>query len=228
MITDPATILVVDDEPPIRRLLRATLTAHEHRVVEAATAREALSLLRHERPDLMLLDLGLPDMDGQAVIHAVRAESAVPILVLSSRAGEADKVAALDAGADDYVTKPFGAEELLARIRAALRHRLQQQGVQPVFESGDLSVDLVHRRVRARGQEVHLSPKEYDILEQFVLHAGKVLTHRHLLRAVWGRDSADPQYLRVYIRQLRQKLEADPEQPAHILTEPGVGYRLLA
>jgi len=227
MITDPATILVVDDEPPIRRLLRATLGAHQHRVVEAATAREALSLLRHERPDLMLLDLGLPDMDGQALIHAVRAESAVPIVVLSSRGGEADKVAALDAGADDYVTKPFGAEELLARIRAALRHRLQQQGAQPAFESGDLAVDLVHRRVRARGQAVHLSPKEYDILEQFVLHAGKVLTHRHLLRAVWGRDSADPQYLRVYIRQLRQKLEADPEQPAHILTEAGVGYRLL-
>jgi two-component system, OmpR family, KDP operon response regulator KdpE len=227
VIADPVTILVVDDEPPMRRLLKATLTAHQHRVLEAATAREALSLMRHERPDLILLDLGLPDLDGQALLQAIRAESAVPVVVLSSRGGEADKVAALDGGADDYVAKPFGAEELLARIRAALRHRLAQQGAQPAFESGDLAVDLVHRRVRARGEEVHLSPKEYDLLEQFVLHAGKVLTHRHLLRAIWGRDSADPQYLRVYVRQLRQKLEADPEQPVHIITEAGVGYRLL-
>jgi len=226
MITDPATILIVDDEPAIRRLLRVTLTAHEHRVVEAATGKEALALLRHERPDLILLDLGLPDLDGLEVIKAIRPESAVPIVVLSSRGEEAAKVAALDGGADDYVTKPFGAEELLARIRAALRHRVQQQGAQPAFQSGDLFVDLVHRVVRAREQEVRLSPKEYDILEQLVLHAGKVLTHRHLLRAVWGRETADPQYLRVYIRQLRQKLEADPEQPHHILTEPGVGYRL--
>ena len=226
MTTDPATILVVDDEPPIRRLLRTTLGAHEHRVVEAPTGREALALLRHERPDLVLLDLGLPDMDGQELIGAIRAESAVPIVVLSSRGDEAAKVAALDGGADDYVTKPFGAEELLARIRAALRHRVQQQGGLPLFQSGDLSVDLVRRSVRAKGQEIKLSPKEYDILEQFVLHAGKVLTHRHLLRAVWGRETADPQYLRVYVRQLRQKLEGDPEQPRHILTEPGVGYRL--
>jgi two-component system KDP operon response regulator KdpE len=226
MTTDPATILVVDDEPPIRRLLRTTLGAHEHRVVEAPTAKEALSLLRHERPDLVLLDLGLPDMDGQALIAAIRAESAVPIVVLSSRGDEGAKVAALDGGADDYVTKPFGAEELLARIRAALRHRVQQQGGPPLFQSGDLAVDLVRRLVRAHGQEIKLSPKEYDILEQFVLHAGKVLTHRHLLRAVWGRETADPQYLRVYVRQLRQKLESDPEQPRHILTEPGVGYRL--
>lgn len=226
MTTDPASILVIDDEPPIRRLLRITLTAHEHRVIEAATAREALSLLRHEKPDLVLLDLGLPDMDGQALIRAIRAESAVPILVLSSRGEEATKVQALDAGADDYVTKPFGAEELLARIRAALRHRLQQQGAVPVFESGDLSVDLVRRLVRVSGRDVKLSPKEYDILEQLVVHAGKVLTHRHLLRAVWGRETADPQYLRVYVRQLRQKLESDPQRPGHILTEPGVGYRL--
>lgn len=226
MTTDPASILVIDDEPPIRRLLRITLTAHEHRVIEAASAREALSLLRHEKPDLVLLDLGLPDMDGQALIRAIRAESAVPILVLSSRGEEATKVQALDAGADDYVTKPFGAEELLARIRAALRHRLQQQGAVPVFESGDLSVDLVRRLVRVSGRDVKLSPKEYDILEQLVVHAGKVLTHRHLLRAVWGRETADPQYLRVYVRQLRQKLESDPQRPGHILTEPGVGYRL--
>jgi len=226
MTADPATILVIDDEPPIRRLLRVTLGVDAHRVVEAATARDGLALLRHERPDLILLDLGLPDMDGQALIHAIRGESAVPIVVLSSRGDEQAKVAALDGGADDYVTKPFGAEELLARIRAALRHRIQQQGAAPAFESGDLSVDLVLRQVRSRGAEVKLSPKEYDILEQFVLHAGKVLTHRHLLRTVWGRESADPQYLRVYIRQLRQKLEADPERPAHIVTEPGVGYRL--
>jgi len=226
MTADPASILVIDDEPPIRRLLRITLTAHGHRVIEAATAREALSLLRHERPDLVLLDLGLPDMDGQALIGAIRAESAVPIVVLSSRGEEATKVQALDAGADDYVTKPFGAEELLARIRAALRHRLQQQGAMPLFESGDLSVDLVRRLVRVGGEDVKLSPKEYDILEQLVVHAGKVLTHRHLLRAVWGRETADPQYLRVYVRQLRQKLESDPQRPGHILTEPGVGYRL--
>ena len=154
-------------------------------------------------------------------------QSPVPILVLSSRDDEKGKVAAFDEGADDYVTKPFGAEELMARMRAALRHRVQQQGGRQVFQSGDLSVDLVRRIVTARGQEVKLSPKEYDILQQLVLHAGKVLTHRHLLREVWAIDSGgDIQYLRVYISQLRQKLEADPERPVHILTEAGVGYRL--
>ncbi len=227
MTTDRATILVVDDEPPIRRLLRTTLSAQPYRVVEAATGTEGLLLLRHEKPDLVILDLGLPDLDGLEVLRRIRKESPVPVLILSSRDDEKGKVAALDEGADDYVTKPFGAEELMARLRAALRHRLAQQGGRPVFHSGDLSVDLVKRIVTVRGQEIKLSPKEYDILQQFVLHAGKVLTHRHLLREVWGIDSGgDLQYLRVYIRQLRQKLEKDPEQPVHILTEAGVGYRL--
>jgi two-component system KDP operon response regulator KdpE len=225
--TDRATILVVDDEPPIRRFLRTTLAAQPYRVVEAATGAEGLSLLRHEKPDLVILDLGLPDLDGLEVLKRIRKESPVPVLILSSRDDEKGKVAAFDEGADDYVTKPFGVEELMARLRAALRHRLQEQGGRAVFHSGDLSVDLVKRIVTVRGQEIKLSPKEYDILQQFVLHAGKVLTHRHLLREVWGIDSGgDLQYLRVYIRQLRQKLEKDPEQPVHILTEAGVGYRL--
>ena len=227
MTTDAATILIVDDEPPIRRLLRTTLSVQNYRVVEAATGGEGLSLLRHEKPDLVILDLGLPDIDGIEVIHRMRTESPVPILVLSSREDEKGKVAALDLGADDYVTKPFSMEELMARLRTALRHRLQEQGSRPVFRSGDLAVDLVRRIVTVGGQEVKLSPKEYDILQQLVIHAGKVLTHRHLLREVWGLEAGgDIQYLRVYIRQLRQKLEADPEQPRHILTEAGVGYRL--
>jgi two-component system KDP operon response regulator KdpE len=175
----------------------------------------------------MVVDLGLPDIDGLELIRMIRAESPVPIVVLSSRDDEKGKVGALDLGADDYVTKPFGMEELVARLRTALRHRLQQQGGRPLFRSGDLSVDLVRRVVTVRGEEVKLSPKEYDLLQQFVLHAGKVLTHRHLLREVWrDENGGDVQYLRVYVRQLRQKIETDPERPALILTEPGVGYRL--
>jgi two-component system KDP operon response regulator KdpE len=218
---------VVDDEPPIRRLLRNTLAVQDYRVVEAATGKEALDAARREKPDLVVLDLGLPDSDGLDIIRELRARSPVPIVVLSSRGDEKGKVSALDLGADDYVTKPFGIEELMARIRTALRHRLQEQGGRPVFRSGDLSVDLVHRRVSVGEREVKLSPKEYDILQQLVIHAGKVLTHRHLLHEVWGgEESGDVQYLRVFIRQLRQKLEADPERPRHIMTEPGVGYRL--
>ena len=229
MTSDRATVLVIDDEPPIRRLLRTTLAVQDYRVIEAADGREGLSLLRHERPDLLLLDLGLPDIDGLELIRMIRAESPVPIVVLSSREDERGKVEALDLGADDYVTKPFGMEELVARLRAALRHRLQQQGGRPLFHSGDLTVDLVRRIVTVRGEEVKLSPKEYDLLQQFVLHAGKVLTHRHLLREVWKDETGgDVQYLRVYVRQLRQKIETDPERPTHILTEPGVGYRLQA
>jgi len=227
MITDAPAILVVEDEPPIRRLLRTTLTAHDHRVVEASTGAEALSAMRHHRPDLVLLDLGLPDVDGLSLIGRIRDIAPVPIVVLSSRGDEAAKVIALDAGADDYVTKPFGAEELMARLRAALRHRLQQQGAERTFISDDLSVDLVRHLVRKGGEDVKLSPKEYDILEQLVIHAGKVLTHRHLLREVWRDESVDPQYLRVYVRQLRQKIESDPSSPRHVLTEPGVGYRLV-
>ena len=229
MTSDRATVLVIDDEPPIRRLLRTTLAVQDYRVIEAADGAEGLSLLRHERPDVLVLDLGLPDIDGLELIRKIRAESPVPIVVLSSRDDERGKVEALDLGADDYVTKPFGMEELVARLRAALRHRLQQQGSRPLFRSGDLTVDLVRRIVTVRGEEVKLSPKEYDLLQQFVLHAGKVLTHRHLLREVWKDDTGgDVQYLRVYVRQLRQKIEADPERPTHILTEPGVGYRLQA
>ena len=227
MTADDATILIVEDEPPIRRLLRTTLAAQEYRTLEAATGAEALSALRHHKPDLVLLDLGLPDIDGQALIGRIRALSPVPIVVLSSRGDETAKVAALDAGADDYVTKPFGAAELMARLRTALRHRLAQQGAERVFASDDLSIDLVRRVVRRGAEDVKLSPKEYDILEQLAIHAGKVLTHRHLLREVWRNESVDPQYLRVYVRQLRQKVEADPSAPRHVLTEPGVGYRLV-
>jgi two-component system KDP operon response regulator KdpE len=227
MTVDGATILIVEDEPPIRRLLRTTLGAHDYRTLEAATGAEALSALRHHRPDLVLLDLGLPDIDGQELIGRIRSGSPVPIVVLSSRGEEAAKVAALDSGADDYVTKPFGADELLARLRAALRHRLQQQGAERSFTSGDLSIDLVRRLVKRGPEDIKLSPKEYDILEQLAIHAGKVLTHKHLLREVWRDESVDPQYLRVYVRQLRQKIETDPATPRHVLTEPGVGYRLV-
>ena len=227
MTAEGAAILVVEDEPPIRRLLRATLGANDHRVIEAATGADALTAMRHHKPDLVLLDLGLPDIDGLELIGRIRALSPVPIVVLSSRVDETAKVAALDAGADDYVTKPFGAAELMARLRTALRHRLAQQGADRGFASDDLSIDLVRRVVRRGGEEVRLSPKEYDILEQLAIHAGKVLTHRHLLREVWHDESVDPQYLRVYVRQLRQKVEADPSAPRHVLTEPGVGYRLV-
>ena len=227
MTADGATILIVEDEPPIRRLLRTTLAAHDYRILEAGTGAEALQAVRHDRPDLVLLDLGLPDRDGLELIADIRRLGPVPIVILSGRGDEAAKVAALDSGADDYVTKPFGAEELMARLRAALRHRLQQQGADRSFDSGTLKVDLVRRLVERDGEAVKLSPKEYDILEQLAIHAGKVLTHRHLLREVWRDEAVDPQYLRVYIRQLRQKIETDPASPQHVLTEPGVGYRLV-
>jgi two-component system KDP operon response regulator KdpE len=224
--TNAATILIVDDEPPIRRLLRTSLASQGFQVSEAADGRGALAEIARSRPDLVILDLGLPDMDGAEVIRTLRGDgNAVPILVLSSRADEKGKVEALDLGADDYVTKPFGTAELFARIRAALRHRLQQQGEEPVFRSGDLEADLVRRIVRVRGEEIKLTPKEYDILRMLVAHAGKVLTHRMLMSEVW-RGETDVQYLRIYVRQLRQKIEADPERPQHILTETGVGYRL--
>jgi two-component system KDP operon response regulator KdpE len=226
MSASTTRILVVDDEPPIRRLLRTSLVSQGFQIVEAATGREALDEVGKARPDLIVLDLGLPDMQGQEVIRLLRGQgSSVPIVVLSSRTDETGKVEALDLGADDYVTKPFGTDELLARIRTALRHRLQQQGERPVFSSGDLSVDLVRRIVRVRDTEVKLSPKEYDILRMLVAHAGKVLTHRMLMSEVWGGET-DIQYLRIYIRQLRQKIEVNPERPRHIITETGVGYRL--
>ncbi|MGV2979421.1 response regulator transcription factor [Camelimonas sp. ID_303_24] len=219
-------ILVVDDEPPIRKLLRVGLTAEGYAILEAASAQEAMARIAGEKPDLILLDLGLPDISGHELLERWRAASMeLPVVILSSRTDEAGIVRALELGADDYVTKPFGMRELAARIRVALRHRLQQQGERPVFQVDDLSVDLVKRIVRVAGREVKLSPKEYDILRILVQHAGKVITHQHILRQVWG-GVTDVQYLRVYVRQLRQKIEAKPDQPHYILTETGVGYRL--
>jgi two-component system KDP operon response regulator KdpE len=223
----PLTVLVVDDEPAIRRFLRTSLKAAEYRVVEAADAAGALRALIAEKPDLLILDLGLPDRSGLDLISALRKGMAPPIIVLSARDDERSKVEALDRGADDYLSKPFGMAELMARLRAALRHAFQAQGELPVFLSGDLSVDLVRRHVARGGAEVKLSPKEFELLSHLVMHAGKVLTHRHLLREVWGpAQLGEVQYLRVFIRSLRQKIEPDPTRPTHILTEPGVGYRL--
>ncbi len=224
----PTRVLVVDDEPAIRRFLKASLGAQGFDIVEAQDAAGALAQMARSTVDVLVLDLGLPDMDGLDVIRKLRDEgSAVPIIVLSSRSDEVAKVRALDLGADDYVTKPFGVDELLARVRAALRHRLQQQGERPIFRVGDLSVDLVRRIVTVRDAEVKLTPREYDLLRVLVAHAGKVLTHRFLLREVWGSET-DVAYLRIYIRTLRQKLESDPDRPQLILTEQGVGYRLRA
>jgi two-component system, OmpR family, KDP operon response regulator KdpE len=220
-------VLIVYDEPQIRRFLRTSLSAHGYRMIEASCGRQAITLTATERPELVLLDLGLPDMDGLEVIHRLREWSAVPIIVISVRGEEVKKIEALDGGADDYVTKPFGMGELLARIRAALRHRLQAEVEEPVFRSAGLSVDLVRRVVTVDGREVKLTPKEYDLLRILVTHAGKVITHHQLLREVWGPASLyETHYLRVYVGQLRQKLEPDPTQPRYILTEPGVGYRL--
>jgi two-component system, OmpR family, KDP operon response regulator KdpE len=225
-VTRPLRILVVDDEPPIRRLLRTSFAAQGYEMCEAEDAPTAYRMLRAEDPDVMLVDLGLPGQDGFDLIRNIReAALTVPIVVLSSRADEAGKVRALDMGADDYVTKPFGTDELLARIRAAVRHRLQQEGERPLFQSGDLTVDLVRRIVTVRDHEVKLTPREYDLLRLLVQHAGRVLTHKAILRELWASD-ADVQYLRIYIRALRQKLEATPERPALITTEQGVGYRL--
>jgi two-component system KDP operon response regulator KdpE len=227
MTAAPLRVLVIDDEPPIRKLLRLGLGTEGYEILEAPNGKAALALLARD-PGLVILDLGLPDMQGLDLLRLIRARSeAVPILVLSSRGDERAKVEALDLGADDYVTKPFGMEELLARMRAAVRHQLQVQGERPLFRVGDLSVDLVRRVVRVRGEEVKLSPKEYDLLRVLVQHAGKVLTHKFLLGELWD-TLTDAQYLRVYVRQLRQKIEADPERPQYILTETGVGYRLRA
>jgi len=220
-------VLVVDDEPPIRRFLRASLEAAGFAVVTADDAAAALTAVASEKPDVVILDLGLPDRSGFEVIIEVRKHSPVPIIVLSARSDERSKVEALDLGADDYISKPFGMAELMARLRAALRHAFQVQGELPLFISGDLSVDLVRRHVMRGGREVKLSPKEFELLRHLVTHAGKVLTHRQLLREVWGPAQADEvQYLRVFIRGLRQKIEPDPTRPTHILTELGVGYRL--
>jgi two-component system KDP operon response regulator KdpE len=222
----PLRVLIVDDEPAIVRFLRPSLESQGYIVSTAADARTALDVVRKGAADLLVLDLGLPDMDGLDVVERIRESSAaLPIIILSSREKESAKVEALDRGADDYLTKPFGVDELLARIRAAQRHRLQQEGEKPLFRAGDLSVDLVRRIVTVRDKEIKLSPREYEVLRLMVAHAGKVLTHRFMLREIWGNDS-DVQYLRIYVRSLRQKIEADAERPSHILTETGVGYRL--
>jgi two-component system KDP operon response regulator KdpE len=227
MSAAPLRVLVVDDEPPIRKLLRMGLKTQGYETIDATNGKAALELLG-DKPDIVILDLGLPDVQGLDLLRMMRArDERVPIVVLSSRGDERAKVEALDLGADDYVTKPFGMEELLARMRASVRHQLQVHGERPVFRAGDLTVDLVRRIVKVGGTEVKLSPKEYDLLRVLVQHAGKVLTHRFLLTELWD-PLTDAQYLRVYVRQLRQKIEPDPEMPQYILTETGIGYRLRA
>lgn len=222
-------ILIVDDEPAIRRFLKASLESAGFQIVAAENAAQALAALGHEKPDLMVLDLGLPDLDGMEVIKRVRADNPLPIIVLSVRNDEPGKVAALDLGADDYIVKPFGVEELLARVRAALRHRLQQQGLGPNFKLGDLGIDFLGRKVTVSDNEVKLSKREFDLLRLLAEHAGKVMTHRQVLSALWGEAHKDDvEYLRVYVRQLRAKLGDDPANPRFIETEPGVGYRLKA
>jgi two-component system, OmpR family, KDP operon response regulator KdpE len=219
-------VLVVDDERPIRRFLTTSLTAHDYTVFEAVDGPEALAAVIDHRPDLVILDLGLPGMDGIQVTQRLREWTQIPIIVLSVRDQEGDKIAALDAGADDYLTKPFGIGELLARLRVALR-RAAAPGGEPVFSAGELTVDLARRLVTVSGQEVQLTPTEFDLLRAFVAHAGKVLTHRHLLRQVWGLGYEDEAHmLRVNIHNLRRKIEPDPSRPTYIVTEPGVGYRL--
>src|SRR5262249_41735925 len=229
MSAAPLRVLVIDDEPPIRKLLRVGLSAHGYQIMEASSGKMALELLSEQPPpDLIILDLGLPDMQGHELLRTMRGRNdSVPIVILSSREDEVGKVQALDSGADDYVTKPFGMDELLARMRAALRHQLQIHGERPIFRVGELSVDLVRRVVKVGDKEIKLSPKEYDLLRMLVQHAGKVLTHKFLLGELWD-NLTDAQYLRVYVRQLRQKIEADPERPHYVLTETGIGYRLRA
>ncbi len=228
--TPGARVLVIDDEPAILRAVRTVLGHHGLQVETAMTASEGLEAHAQRRPDLILLDLQLPDADGTDVIRAVRAHSSTPIIVLSVRGAEREKVAALDLGADDYLTKPFGVDELMARIRVALRHTVRpESGSSAIFRSGDLEVDVEHRRVTVAGVEVHLTPTEYELLKAFTAHPDRVLTDQMLLRQVWGPEyGREGHYLHVYVARLRKKLEADPQNPQHLVTEPGVGYRLLA
>lgn len=224
------TILVIDDEAPVRKFLRVTLESHQYAVVEAAEGQEGIRKSAVDQPDLIILDLGLPDMDGVEVTRRLRTWCVAPIIVVSARGKEQDKVVALDAGADDYLTKPFGVRELMARVRVALRHSAasKQGATDPLFDVGKLRVDLAHRRVTFGGKPVHLTPNEFRLMSVLVKHLGKVLTHRQLLQEVWGPDSTEStHYLRVYMNQLRQKVEEDPTQPVYLLTEPGVGYRLV-
>jgi two-component system KDP operon response regulator KdpE len=226
----PALILVIEDEPQTRRFLRTMLRANAYQVVEAATAREGLAQAAGRNPELILLDLGLPDADGVEVARQLRLSTRAPIIVLSARGREPDKVAALDGGADDYLTKPFGAPELLARIRVALRRSAAPDDglLEPVFASGPLRADLARREITVRGEPVHLTPTEYKLLAALIRNAGRVVTHRQLLHDVWGANyEAQTHYLRVYMGQLRHKLETDPTRPRLLTTEAGVGYRLL-
>jgi two-component system KDP operon response regulator KdpE len=231
MSTTPPCAIVIEDEPQIRRLVRGALEAEGWQVHEAATLREGLAAAGTRQPDLLVMDLGLPDGNGVALIQDVRGWSSVPIIVLSARSDESDKIAALDAGADDYLTKPFGTGELLARVRANLRRPRAASGgeeTQAVFRFGDVEVDRAARLVRRAGAEVHLTPIEYRLLAVLTANAGRVLTQRQLLREVWGPAQSDQShYLRIYMGHLRHKLEADPAQPHHLLTETGVGYRLV-
>jgi two-component system KDP operon response regulator KdpE len=224
---DRKTVLVIDDEIQIRRLLRVTLEGHSYRVFDAASGKEGLIEAAQRHPDVVLLDLGLPDMDGVSVLKRLREWSQVPVVVVSVRDREEDKIAALDNGADDYVTKPFSTGELLARLRVAMRHAQPASNI-TVFRSGDLEVDLTVRIVKRKGKEVNLTATEYSLLRLLIQHAGKVLTHRQLLRDVWGPNHVEQtHYLRVYMSHLRDKLESDPALPELIITEPGIGYRLI-
>jgi two-component system KDP operon response regulator KdpE len=228
--TTKATVLLIEDDLQIRRFLRATLSSQGYRLIEASDGKEGIALAASQRPDLIILDLGLPDLDGLTVARRIREWASTPILVLSARGQERDKVAALDAGADDYVTKPFGVREFMARMRVALRHATGATlgKEEALFEVGDLHVDLARRQVALRGGEVHLTPIEYRLLATLVKYAGRVVTHRQLLREVWGPSfEAQTQYLRVYMQQLRKKLEDVPANPRYLRTEPGVGYRLV-
>jgi two-component system KDP operon response regulator KdpE len=222
-----AKILVVDDDPQIRRVMKATLVGHSYEVIEARTGEDALEALPHEMPNLVLLDMNMPGMGGLETCRAIRSGTDIPVIILSVRNTEKDKVAALDAGADDYVTKPFGIEELLARIRAALRRSPSgPDGGPHGFTAPNLEIDFDARRVHANGKDVRLTPKEFEMLRYLVAHSGRPVTHRELLQAVWGPDYGDePEYLRVFINQLRKKIEANPSKPKFILTEPWVGYR---
>jgi two-component system KDP operon response regulator KdpE len=230
MSDTPPLILVIDDEPPIQKFLRVTLDAQGYQVVEAVTGKAGLIQAASRTPDLIILDLGLPDIDGVEVTRQLRQWTKVPVIVVSARGKEQDKILALDAGADDYLTKPFGVGELMARVRVALRHAAAGTDTgQPVFTVGELQVDLAKREVTVAGNAIHLTRNEFKLLTVLVQHAGKVLTHRQLLEEVWGPGSGnETHYLRVYLNQLRQKLEADPAQPKYLRTEPGVGYRLVA
>lgn len=229
MPAKPPKVLVIDDEPQIRVLLKATLARAGYAVAEAANAREAVNAKAIDKPDLILLDLGLPDRDGLELISQLRGDPRSALIILSARDQTEQKVAALDLGADDYITKPFDTEELLARVRASLRQRLASETERQVVEAGGVTIDLLARSVRRGGEEVHLTPKEWDLLQDLAKHPGRVLTHEALLRSVWGpAHVGQTEYLRVAIRALRQKLEEEPARPRLILNEPGVGYRLIA